>query len=155
MALQAIGRDSFDALLSTAREWAGGGRFEQRAAAAGLCEPALLTSPERVEATVGLLDRITESMTRQKDRRDAAYRALRQGMGYCWSVAIAAAPAIGKPPFERWTLSEDFDIRWMLRENLRKKRLALMDPDWVDLLQATIGRGGCTRGALCPNPRRD
>jgi hypothetical protein len=38
---------------------------------------------------------------------------------------------LGKPEMERWTGNDDPDIRWIMRENLRKKRLERMDPEWV------------------------
>ena len=70
-------------------------------------------------------------MLRAKDRSDEAFRVLRQGMAYCWSVAIAASPEVGKPLFEEWLASKDNDVRWMLRQNLTKNRLVRMDPKWV------------------------
>lgn len=42
MGLQRLGASDMGALLNEMREWAGGNDFEQRAAAAALCEPALL-----------------------------------------------------------------------------------------------------------------
>jgi hypothetical protein len=32
---------------------------------------------------------------------------------------------------ERWLASDDRDVRWIMRENLRKRRLARMDAAWV------------------------
>jgi hypothetical protein len=48
---------------------------------------------------------------------------LRQALGYCWSVAIVGAPEVGMPMFEKWMRSEDPDVRWIVRENLKKDRL--------------------------------
>jgi hypothetical protein len=56
---------------------------------------------------------------------------LRQGMAYCWSVAVAALPETGKPMMEKWLDSEDKDILWMIKENLKKNRLIKMDAAWV------------------------
>ncbi len=52
-------------------------------------------------------------------------------LAYCWSVAVAAFPEEGKPLMEKWFDSEDKDIRWMVKENLKKNRLVKMDADWV------------------------
>jgi hypothetical protein len=57
---------------------------------------------------------------------------MRKGLGYCWSVAVAALPEEGKLRFETWIASPDPDIRWILRENLKKNRLLKMDFAWVD-----------------------
>ena len=56
-----------------------------------------------------------------------AFKTLRQGLGYCWSVAVAALPEAGKPLMEKWLASADPDIRWIMRENLKKNRLVRMD----------------------------
>jgi hypothetical protein len=57
---------------------------------------------------------------------------LRKGLGYCWSVAVAASPEEGKRMMERWFSSDDKDVLWVMKENLRKKRLARMDAEWVE-----------------------
>ena len=61
-------------------------------------------------------------------------------LGYGWSVAIVADPELGRPAFERWVASPDPTIRWIVRENLGKARLARMDTDWVRSLRARIER---------------
>jgi hypothetical protein len=40
------------------------------------------------------------------------------------SVAVAAAPARGRDVMGRWLDSDDRDVAWVMRENLKKKRLA-------------------------------
>src|SRR5207248_3071330 len=64
-------------------------------------------------------------------RRDPDYRVLRQALGYGWSVAVVALPDEGKFRLERWLASRDLDVRWIMRENLRKNRLTRLDPAWV------------------------
>jgi hypothetical protein len=49
---------------------------------------------------------------------------MRQALGYCWSVAVAADPEAALPVFRRWLEHPDLDARWIMRENLGKKRLA-------------------------------
>ena len=45
---------------------------------------------------------------------------------------VASFPAgRGKPLFEHLLGSDDRDVRWIVRENLRKKRLERMDREWV------------------------
>ena len=73
-----------------------------------------------------------------EERRSEEFKALRKGLGYCWSVAVAAAPEVGKPAFEqlvgRAAASDDRDLAWVARENLRKRRLQRLDPAWVERL---------------------
>jgi hypothetical protein len=39
---------------------------------------------------------------------------------------------------EKWLASEDKDIRWLMRENLKKNRLLKADPRWVAVWQAKL-----------------
>jgi hypothetical protein len=131
MALQRWGDANMDALLAAMTDWAAGNPLEQRAAAAALCEPRLLHRPEHAAAVLRILDEITASIPQVADRKSDAFKTLRQGLGYCWSVAVAALPDVGKPMMERWLVSPDPDIRWIMRENLKKNRLVRMDATWV------------------------
>jgi hypothetical protein len=138
MALQRLGDADFERLLAIAEEWSGGGPLEQRAAAAAICEPRLLKEDRHAGRVMAILDRITKSMETATERRGDAFRALRQGMGYCWSVAIGAYPQAGKPAFEAWLDTKDADVRWVLRENLKKNRLLKLDPGWVEACRARL-----------------
>lgn len=131
MALQRVGDADFDLLLSVMRSWATGDRLEQRAAAAALCEPRLLIQG-RVADVIEVLDTITRSLPEREGRRSEDFKTLRQGLGYCWSVAVAADPDAGVPAMERWIRSDDRDIQWVMRQNLHKKRLVRVSPDWVE-----------------------
>ena len=125
-------------LLKEMQKWSQGNWYEKRAAAATLAEPRLLKKPKEVEKVLQILDQITVSMETTNTEKDDAYKVLRQGMGYCWSVVLAALPEIGKPLFEKWLTSDDKDIRWMLKENLKKNRLIKMDADWVKACTSTL-----------------
>ena len=111
-------------LLTEMRRWSGGTRLEQRAAVAALCEPALLRDRRHARQVLVLLDRVTRSVAAARDRKEEGYRVLRQALGYAWSVAVAALPAEGIRRLDQWMGSEDPDVRWVMRENLRKKRRA-------------------------------
>ena len=139
MALQWYGDRDMDALLDAMDEWSSGSRLEQRAAAAALCEPRLLRSEEDAARVLQLLHHITVTMVAAEDRRDGEFQVLRKGMGYCWSVAVAACPERGKEAMERWFASDDPDVRWIMKENLRKKRLQRMDSCWVAHWRAMLG----------------
>jgi len=125
------------ALLAETRRWSRGTPYECRAAAAALCEPALLKREEDVGDVLAILDAITASLARSTDRGSEDVRTLRQGLAYCWSVAVAAAPDLRRPFMERWMNDDDPDIRWVMRQNLSKKRLAAAGSDWVAAWQAT------------------
>lgn len=131
MALQRLGEVDMDALLEEMEQWSKGNMLEQRAAAAALCEPKLLRGEEQIERVLRILDEITASLQCVDNRKGNAFKALRKGLGYCWSVAVAALSETGKKMMERWFVSDDRDVRWIMKENLKKKRLARMDAEWV------------------------
>jgi hypothetical protein len=139
MALQRLGPRGMGFLLDEMDRWSHGNEYERRAAAAGLCEPQLLSEKEHALRVLQILDRITEGMQQAEDRRTPGFKALRKGLGYCWSVAVAAQPKAGKRMMERWLQSDDVDVRWVMRENLRKKRLAKADAKWTARWRRSLG----------------
>ena len=88
MALQHWGGWDFGALAAAMSDWAQGSWLERRAAAAGLCEPVLLTDLGRVQAVLAVLEEATAGVTgaARDERRSEQFKALRKGLGYCWSV---------------------------------------------------------------------
>lgn len=131
MALQRLGKQDMGRLLDEMAAWARRGPYVQRAAAAGLCEPALLKNAAQVRKVLQILDTITRSIASGSDRKQDGFRVLRQAMGYCWSVAAAAAPGPGRSMMERWLQSDDPDVRWIMKTNLGKSRMATLGQTWV------------------------
>jgi hypothetical protein len=44
---------------------------------------------------------------------------------------VAALPGDGQKLMEKWFSSDDSDVLWVMKENLKKKRLVRMDEEWV------------------------
>jgi hypothetical protein len=139
MALQRLGTVDMDSLLQEMEEWSKGNLLEKRAAAAALCEPKLLSEEKHVIRVLQILDQITASIQSVEDRRSDEFKALRKGLGYCWSVAAAALPEEGKEMMEKWFSSDDKDVFWVMKQNLRKKRLARADAEWVERWKVRLG----------------
>jgi hypothetical protein len=137
--LQLTGDQDMDLLVGEMQKWIKCNWYEKRAAAAALAEPRLLKQPKHARQVLKILDRITASMEKEGNSRDESFKVLRQGMAYCWSVAVAALPEVGKPMMERWLDSEDKDIRWMMKENLKKNRLVKVDAAWVQNCMKKLG----------------
>jgi hypothetical protein len=131
MALQRLGDASMDRLIAEMTAWSQCSLLEKRAAAAALCEPRLLKDKNSASSVLIILDSITGSLLEEHDRHSEEFLTLRQGLAYCWSVAVAALPEKGKLFMEKWLVSTDKDIRWMMRENLKKNRLIRMDATWT------------------------
>ncbi len=138
MALQRFGSQNMEGLLQEMRFWSQGSLLERRAVVAAVCEPALLRRPEHAEAVLNLLDEITASLLQAPDRKNEDFRVLRQALGYGLSVAAVASPQTGKRLLEKWLANPDKDIRWILKENLKKQRLIRMDPAWVESCLKTL-----------------
>lgn len=132
MALQLLGEVNMPQLLVAMRDWCSGPPLEQRAAAAALCEPRLLTDENHARQVLEILDIITEKIELYPDRKNEDFLTLRKGLGYCWSVAVAALPSEGKLLMEKWLKNPDKDICWIMHENLKKNRLMRMDAAWVE-----------------------
>lgn len=103
-----------------------GNILQQRAAIAAIAEPPLLHSATMIQGALAIqhiiLDRAhTVPLT---DRKHEDFRALRQTLGYTLSVVTAASPEEGFALMQECASWSDPDITWVLRENLKKKRLA-------------------------------
>ena len=140
MALQRVGDANMPALLREMEKWSAGNLLEKRAAVAALCEPRLLRERKHVERVLAILVDVTASIAHVQDRKSDEFIALKKGLGYCWSVAVAALPDTGKKKMEKWFARDDHDIRWIMRENLKKDRLRRMDSSWVTKWQARLNK---------------
>jgi hypothetical protein len=127
MALQRLGDEDPGRLLSIVAEWARNpDPFVQRAAVAGICEPRLLRSVGTAARALEACEQATRDLAaRPSDQRKTdGVRTLRQALGYCWSVAVAADPVPGLARFRALVELGDPDVAWIVRENSKKSRLA-------------------------------
>ena len=137
MALQRVGQVDMDLLLDKMDIWSTGDWLEMRAAAAGLAEPVLLREEGHILRALEILDRVTATVESAQERNED-FKILCKGLGYCWSVVVAAKPNHGKQSIERWLSGTDQDIRRIMKENLKKNRLVKMDKTWVEACLAQI-----------------
>ncbi len=103
-----------------------GDYFRQRAAVAAISEPPLLTIPENISAALHIQQIVLEQVhvAPSSERKRDGFRVLRQALGYTLSVVTAAAPEEGFALMRECATWDDNDIAWVLRENLKRKRLA-------------------------------
>jgi hypothetical protein len=138
MALQAVGDADVARLLGIATDWLSDRPYVQRAAVAAVSEPRLLRDPSQACRAVDVVEKATANLAALDDRRSDEARTLRQGLAYCWSVVMASAPEYGRERFEAQSASSDRDVRWLLCENLKKNRLARLDPAWTAAMQERV-----------------
>ena len=118
--------DEYLSLCGTSERWAQSrDPLVQRAAIAAICEPRLLKDPATASLALELCRRVTTlfGAIAFDERRREDVRVLRQALGYCWSVAIAASPVRGLELFAELDASSDPDLQWIARENRKKTRL--------------------------------
>lgn len=145
MALQAIGEDDPAALREIVDRWMpAAGWLERRAIAAGLAHTPLLRDGPFALYALSIADQMVESISRapRADRSREDFRVLRQGLGYALSVFAAALPEAGFPLLGKWAASGDPDVRWVIRENLKKKRLAEASPEQAAALARAFSAAG-------------
>lgn len=128
MAGQRVGAASPERLVGLVGRWLDTGEpLPARAAVAAVCEPLILRpSPLLRAAALDACARATDILRAvpPERRRDDDVRTLRQGLAYCWSVAVAADPDAGLPAFRALQADTDPDVVWLARENAKKNRLA-------------------------------
>lgn len=104
----------------------GGDCLQMRACLAAISESDLLRSAQMVTSAL-IMQRIALEYLRSlpaNERKRADVRTLRQALGYTLSVVTAASPEDGFALMCEIATWNDPDINWVLRENLKKRRLA-------------------------------
>jgi hypothetical protein len=120
-------------------DWVRGGNLlEMRAAAAGIAEPRLLVDEAVAARALQLHAAIFARFPAIGDRRAEAFRILRKGLGYTLSVVVSALPQEGFTFVRQLAVSQDGDVRWIIRENLKKKRLVSGFPQQVETVQQLL-----------------
>lgn len=121
-------------------EWASkGSLLEMRAAAAGVADPSILEDGEIAARALHIHETIIGRIPDVDDRGDESFRVLRKGLGYTLSVVVHAIPEEGFALMERLTSSPDPDILWIVKQNLKKKRLTRNHPAAVDSVRQLLG----------------
>jgi hypothetical protein len=145
MALQAIGEDDPAALQEIVTRWMPETDWlQKRAIAAGLAHPPLLGDAAFALFCLSVADQLMESVAGagRGVRTHEDFRVLRQGLGYALSVYAAGLPEAGFPLLTKWAASKDPDARWIIRENLKKKRLAERHPEETAALERVFREAG-------------
>jgi hypothetical protein len=108
-----------------------GNYYQVRACIAGIAEPQLMPVVSIREGALEIQQIILERFHAipASDRKREDVRVLRQALGYTLSVIVAAQPETGFALMQTCATWNDSDIHWILRENLKKKRLAKYSED--------------------------
>jgi len=117
-----------------------GAWLAMRAVAAGVAEPPLLRDTQTARAALTLHVTILDQLQTAgaQERTSAAFKTLKQGLGYSLSVVVAALPPEGFAYLHQLAGSSDRDVQWILKENLKKARLTRNFPGEVAMIKACV-----------------
>ncbi len=118
--------------LQIIKSWLQKTNLHKRAIIAGLCTPRLQSIKAVSCETEIALECLMNAVSSWTGKLTEEQSVLRKALGYCWSIAIEANSSNLKPKFERYFDSENKNIRWILKSNLKKKRLIKLDDKWVN-----------------------
>ncbi len=111
-----------------------------RAVAAGVAEPTLLRIEQTARGALMLHRKIFALVLATKERKSSEFKAMRKGLGYTLSVVVYAIPKDGFEYIHQLVDSQDPDILWILRENLKKNRLVKNFPSEVASIKKLLER---------------
>ena len=94
-----------------------------RAVAAAVAEPELLQDQSAALDALQLHKRILARVSGVEQTRSEAFRVLRKGLAYTLSVVVCAVPEEGFAYMSQLLDEPAPDVRWIVRENLKKNRL--------------------------------
>lgn len=105
--------------------------LEVRTYIATLCEPCLLNNYIDANWLLSELYTITLGHFDHNDRIEEPLKVLKKALAYCWSVALCGDSAKGTAFEKLLKHKSSKHIQWIMKENLKKKRLEKLDKDWV------------------------
>jgi hypothetical protein len=109
-----------------------------RAIAAGLASPSALKDRAVANKALELHETIFNFILSNPNNRNDNFKILRKGLAYTLSVIIVEVPDEGFTLLRSLTNTEDKDIRWIIRENLKKNRLTKPFKAKVQQVQALL-----------------
>jgi len=136
--IQEIAENNLNEIIYNLKKWMDGNELEKRAIVAALCEPKLLKEKTIIIELLEILNIITMGFDKIDGKLSENQNSLRKTLGYGWSVAIVSLPNVGKLAFEKIAECNNKHIKWIVKENLRKKRLTVMDKKWVEKMIAAV-----------------
>ncbi|MHB1417524.1 MAG: hypothetical protein ACYC1C_19935 [Chloroflexota bacterium] len=117
-----------------------GDLLEMRAVAAAVADPRFVADRGNAEIALALHEGI---MARLRElppaaRRTEEFRALRKGLGYTLSVVAVGIPGPTFALLGEWCRLADRDVRWIVKENLKKDRLRRASPEETARLRGLV-----------------
>ncbi len=109
-----------------------------RAVAAGVAEPFLLKNKQIASRALELHKKFFAQILNNRERKSNEFKTLKKALGYTLSVLVQALPIEGFEYMQYLIEMKDADILWIIRENLKKKRLLKNFLDDVNSIKTSI-----------------
>jgi len=109
-----------------------------RAIAATVAEPAVLKDKETAISALQLHRNMIDQVLEAKERKSEGFRTLGKALGYTLSVVVRAVPEEGFEFMAELVGSQDSDVLWIVKENLKKNRLVKNFPDEVESIKILL-----------------
>jgi len=120
----------------------GAGLLERRAIAAALAHPPLLGDSSFALFCLSTGMRSWRAWRGRQERAAAGgVPRAAPGTGLRLSVYVAGLPEAGFPLLAKWAAVQDKDVQWILRENVKKTRLAERHPGQTAALAKSLSEG--------------
>ncbi|MFX1559483.1 MAG: hypothetical protein ACFFBL_02735 [Promethearchaeota archaeon] len=110
-----------------------------RGVVAGIAEPSLLKDRVFAKWALEAHSKVLQKIRASPNRKSDEFRTLRKALGYSLSVVVKAIPSLGFHLLEELIKMDDADMKWIIKENLKKKRLVSNFPEEVDLIISKLG----------------
>ncbi|HEY43035.1 MAG TPA: hypothetical protein G4O11_03535 [Anaerolineae bacterium] len=132
MGLQRLAATRARDTLMVIEDWIGEGDWlEMRAVVATIAEPSLLQDEEMATRALELHRKIFDRMLAARGRKTEQFLVMRKALGYTLSVVVHAIPREGFEFMAQLLASQDEDVKWILKQNVKKKRLERNFPSEV------------------------
>ena len=89
----------------------------------GAVRAAPVAAAGAAPAVLHILDGITASIVQLADRKSDAFKTLRQGLGYCWSITVSRCRTPASRSWRNGSPAPTPTSGWIIRENAEKYRL--------------------------------
>jgi hypothetical protein len=137
-----LGSQPRETIVRLARWIAANDWLAMRAAVAAVAEPPLLAVPSIASAALRLHETVVTHVLAARVREGEPFRVLRQTLGYSISVVMVVNPKGGFALLRRLAASGSPDGWWIVKENLKKRRLAAFPREIAALERLLIARTG-------------
>ncbi len=97
--------------------------LSMRAVVTGVARPKLLQDDQIRKQALELHKKVFIQVKTSQDRKSEEFKILRKGLAYSLSVVVQAIPEEGFEYLKELVTSQDKDILWILKQNLKKNRL--------------------------------